>query len=98
LDREPPDQSLAKSHNRDGEISLYARTVIVADLALSFLTATLAAGVGVLISLHSVTIQQAMQPLMALFLLTPMLLGMPVFLFPNQIGTSLSGHSTSHRS
>jgi len=70
----------------DGEIFLYRPPVALADLASSFLLATLTAGVGVLISLRSATVQEATQTLMALFLLSPMLLGMLLFAFSDQVG------------
>ena len=74
----------------DGEILLYTLTVALADVALSFLMATLTASVGVLISLRSVTVQEATQTLMALFLLSPILLGMLLFVFSDQVGAFFS--------
>lgn len=58
----------------DGHIVLYRPTVILADLAVSFLIALLTASLGVLISLRSSTVQQAQQTLMAVLLLPAMAL------------------------
>jgi len=60
----------------EGKLLLLAPTIALADLGLSFLLATLAAGAGVLISLRSETVQGAQQTLTAVLLLPPMLLGM----------------------
>ena len=60
----------------EGKLLLLTPTIALADLGLSFLLATLAAGAGVLISLRSETVQEAMQTLTAVLLLPPMLLGM----------------------
>jgi len=69
----------------EGKLLLLTPTIALADLGLSFLLATLAAGAGVLISLRSATAQEAAQTMMAVFLLPPMLLGMVLLVFSEQI-------------
>lgn len=64
----------------DGKILLYTPTVALADLALSFLTATLTAGGGILVSLRAATAQQAAQTLMA-FLIVPAIVLQVVVMF-----------------
>ena len=68
----------------DGGLILFTPTVALADLALSFLLATISASAGVLISLRSKTTQEAMQTLMAILLLPPILLG-PIVLVVGSI-------------
>jgi ABC-2 type transport system permease protein len=79
----------------DGELLLYTPTVIIADLVLSFLMATLFASAGVLISMRSETVQQAAQILMAIFLVPIMLLQVIAMVFRNQLN-DLLGDSLSH--
>jgi ABC-2 type transport system permease protein len=50
----------------DGGLLLYAPTVLVADLLVSVLTATLSAAMGVFVSLKAATVRQAEQNIMAL--------------------------------
>jgi hypothetical protein len=69
----------------EGKLLLLTPTLALADLALSFLLATLAAGAGVLISLRSQTAQEAMQALTVVLLLPPMLLGMLLVLLRDQV-------------
>ncbi len=69
----------------DGKPLFFAPTVALANLTLSFLLATLAAGVGVLISLRSATVQEATQTLTAVFLIPPMLLTMTLLMFHEQV-------------
>ena len=59
----------------EGRLLLLTPTIALADLSLSFLLATLATGAGILISLRSHTVQQAMQTLTAVLLLPPVLIG-----------------------
>jgi len=68
----------------EGQLLVYAPNIALADLALSFLMAALAAGAGVLISLRAATVQEATQTLMAVFLVPPMLLGLIVLLLGDQ--------------
>ena len=79
----------------DGELLLYTPTIIIADLVLSFLMATLFASAGVLISMRSETVQQAAQILMAIFLVPIMLLQVIAMVFRNQLN-ELLGDSLSH--
>jgi ABC-2 type transport system permease protein len=79
----------------DGELLLYTPTVVIADLVLSFLMATLFASAGVLISMRSETVQQAAQILMAIFLVPIMLLQVIAMVFRNQLN-DLLGDSLSH--
>ncbi len=78
----------------DGKLLLYTPTVIIADLVLSFLMATLFASAGVLISMRSETVQQAAQILMAIFLVPIMLLQVIAMVFRNQLN-DLLGDSLS---
>ena len=72
--------------HREGKLLLLTPTIALADLGLSFLLATLAAGAGVLISLRSQTVQEAIQTLTAVLLLPPMLLGMvATLMLPDQV-------------
>jgi ABC-2 type transport system permease protein len=77
----------------DGELLLYTPTVVIADLVLSFLMATLFASAGVLISMRSETAQQAAQILMAIFLVPIMLLQVIAMLFRNQLNDLLPCYS-----
>jgi ABC-2 type transport system permease protein len=79
----------------DGELLLYTPIVVIADLVLSFLMATLFASAGVLISMRSETAQQAAQILMAIFLVPIMLLQVIAMVFRNQLN-DLLGDSLSH--
>jgi len=69
----------------EAKLLLLTPTIALADLGLSFLLATLAAGAGVLISLRSETVQEAMQTLTAVLLLPPMLLGFVLQMFRDQV-------------
>jgi ABC-2 type transport system permease protein len=75
----------------DGELLLYTPTIVIADLVLSFLMATLFASAGVLISMRSETVQQAAQILMAIFLVPIMLLQVIAMVFRNQLNDLLGG-------
>jgi len=57
-----------------GHVLFYKPAILAADLGISFLVAVLTAGLGVLFSLRSSTVQQAQQTLMAVLLLPAMLL------------------------
>ena len=69
----------------EGRLLLLTPTVALADLALSFLLATLATGAGILISLRSETVQEASQTLTAVLVLPPMLLGMLMTLLRDRV-------------
>jgi ABC-2 type transport system permease protein len=69
----------------EGRLLLLTPTIALADLVLSFLLATLAAGVGVLISLRSETVQQATQTLTAVILLPPVVLGILMTLLADRV-------------
>ena len=58
-----------------GSIRVYSGTIALVDLSFCTLIALLTAGVGVLLSLRSVTVQEAQQTLAAVLLLPPTLLG-----------------------
>jgi len=65
----------------DGQILLYAPFMVLANVALSLLVASLVAGVGVLISLRAATVQGAQQTLMAATLFPLMFVQLiPLFL------------------
>jgi ABC-2 type transport system permease protein len=70
----------------DGRLLLYTVPIGLGSLGLSFLTATLAGGLGVLMSVRSETVQEAAQKLMAFFLVPPILLQVVVFAFRDQLG------------
>jgi ABC-2 type transport system permease protein len=57
-----------------GRLLLYPLTVMVADLLLSLLMATLSAAMGVFVSLRAATVRQAEQNIMALLMAGPMVL------------------------
>jgi ABC-2 type transport system permease protein len=77
----------------DGGFLFFSPTVAFADLALSLLLATLAAGAGVLISLRAATVQEATQTLTAVFLIPPMLLGVVLVSLREQVADLLEGLS-----
>ncbi len=63
----------------DGHILFYKPSILLADLAFSFLVAMLTAGAGVLFSLRAATAQEAQQTLMAVLLIPPMILQFALF-------------------
>jgi ABC-2 type transport system permease protein len=65
--------------NWDGHILFYKPSILLADLAFSFLVAMLTAGAGVLFSLRAATAQEAQQTLMAVLLIPPMILQFALF-------------------
>ena len=69
----------------EGKFLLYTPVIAFADLLLSFLLATLAAGAGVIISLRSATVQEATQTLTAIFLLPPMLMGFVLMMLRDRL-------------
>jgi len=62
-----------------GPILFYKPSILLADLAFSFLVAMLTAGAGVLFSLRAATAQEAQQTLMAVLLIPPMILQFALF-------------------
>ena len=75
----------------EGHVLLYSPTVAVADVVLSFLVATFVAGIGILISLRSSTVQAAQQLLMTILLIPPLVLAVIFSVFHRQIGNTLGG-------
>ena len=73
----------------EGELLFFKPIIAFADLALSFLMATLCAGVGVLVSMRSATVQEAAQTLMAIFLVPAMILQMVLLVFIDQLRDTL---------
>jgi ABC-2 type transport system permease protein len=69
----------------EGNVLLLTPTIALADLALSFLLATLASGAGVLISLRSQTVQEAAQAITAVLFVPPMLLGLLLTLLQDRV-------------
>jgi len=65
--------------NWGGHILVYKLSILLADLAFSFLVAMLTAAAGVLFSLRAATVQEAQQALMAVLLIPPMILQFAVF-------------------
>ena len=63
----------------DGHVLFYKPSILLADLAFSFLVAMLTAGAGVLFSLRAATAQEAQQTLMAVLLIPPMILQFALF-------------------
>lgn len=72
-----------------GQILLYTPTVALADLALSFLAATLTAGAGILVSLRAATAQQAAQTLMVFLIIPAIVLQVAVALLSDQLNVIL---------
>jgi ABC-2 type transport system permease protein len=66
--------------NSDGGLLMLTPLLLTADLLISFLVAVLAVSVGVVISLRSVTVQQAQQTLAAVLFSVPLVLGPILFL------------------
>ena len=69
----------------EGKLLLLTPTIALADLALSFLLATLATGAGILISLRSKTVQEAQQTLTVVLIFPPMVLGMIMTLLQDRV-------------
>ena len=69
----------------EGKLLLLTPTIALADLALSFLLATLATGAGILISLRSKTVQEAQQILTVVLIFPPMVLGMIMTLLQDRV-------------
>jgi ABC-2 type transport system permease protein len=65
--------------NWGGPILFYKPSILLADLAFSFLVAMLTAAAGVLFSLRAATTQEAQQTLMAVLLIPPMILQFGLF-------------------
>jgi ABC-2 type transport system permease protein len=65
--------------NWGGHVLVYKPSILLADLAFSFLVAMLTAAAGVLFSLRAATVQEAQQTLMAVLLIPPMILQFAVF-------------------
>jgi ABC-2 type transport system permease protein len=62
-----------------GPTLFYKPSILLADLAFSFLVAMLTAGTGVLFSLRAATAQEAQQTLMAVLLIPPLILQFALF-------------------
>ena len=75
----------------EGHVLLYSPTVAVADVVLSFLVATFVAGIGILISLRSSTVQAAQQLLMTILLIPPLVLAVIFSVFHRQMGNAIGG-------
>ena len=73
----------------DGELLMYTPAILIGDLVLSFLMATLFASAGVLISMRSETVQQAAQLLMAIFLVPIMIIQLVAMVFMTQLNDLL---------
>jgi ABC-2 type transport system permease protein len=65
--------------NWGGAILFYKPSILLADLAFSFLVAMLTSAAGVLFSLRAATAQEAQQTLMAVLLIPPMILQFALF-------------------
>jgi hypothetical protein len=65
--------------HRGGPILFYKPSILLADLAFSFLVAMLTAAAGVLFSLRAATAQEAQQTLMAVLLIPPLILQFALF-------------------
>ncbi len=74
-----------------GHILLYSPPIVVADVVLSFLLAVFVAGVGILISLRSATVQSAQQLLVTTLMIPAVVLGVIFSVFHKQIGSALAG-------
>ncbi|NIV40199.1 MAG: ABC transporter permease subunit, partial [Anaerolineae bacterium] len=73
----------------DGELLMYTPAILIGDLTLSLLMATLFASAGVLISMRSETVQQAAQLLMAIFLVPIMIIQLAAMVFMTQLNDLL---------
>jgi uncharacterized membrane protein len=69
----------------EGEILFFEPIILIADVTLSFLLATLSAGAGVIVSQRSATVQEATQRLMSIFLVPVMILQAVLALFLRKI-------------
>ena len=74
-----------------GHVLLYSPAIVVADVVLSFLLAVFVAGVGILISLRSASVQSAQQLLVTILLIPPLVLGVIFSVFHKQIGNAIGG-------
>lgn len=74
-----------------GHVLSYSPAIVVADVVLSFLLAVFVAGVGILISLRSASVQSAQQLLVTILLIPPVVLGVIFSVFHKQIGNALAG-------
>jgi ABC-2 type transport system permease protein len=70
----------------DGGLLFYSPTITFGILALSFLSSTVMAGGGILTSLRSETVQDAIQKLMTFILVPAMLVQVVPLLFREQVG------------
>ena len=70
----------------DGQLIMYTLPIGLGSLALSFLTAFLTGGLGVLLSLRSETAQEAAQKLMGLILVPAILVQVVFFAFQERMG------------
>jgi ABC-2 type transport system permease protein len=70
----------------DGQLLLYTMPIGLGSLALSFLSASLVGGLGVLMSMRSETVQEAAQKLMGFILVPPILLQVVFFAFRERMG------------
>jgi ABC-2 type transport system permease protein len=69
----------------DGQVMFYTPTILLANVVLSFLVATLSASAGVLISLRAATAREAQQTLMAATMFPLLILGVLLtLLLPNE--------------
>ncbi len=74
-----------------GHVLLYSPAIVVADVVLSFLVAVFVAGLGILISLRSASVQAAQQLLLIGLMISGVTLGVIFSIFHKQIGNALVG-------
>jgi ABC-2 type transport system permease protein len=74
-----------------GHVLLYSPAVVVADVVLGFLVAVFVAGVGILISLRSTSVQAAQQLLVTMLMLPAVVLGVIFTVFYKEIASALGG-------
>lgn len=75
---------VANAAHWQGRVLLYRPIVFLVDLVMAILLSLLVSSVGILISLRSATTQEAAQTLMAIFLVPPMFLTVPLIMFRDQ--------------
>jgi ABC-2 type transport system permease protein len=74
-----------------GHVLFYSQAIVVADVVLSFLVAVFVAGVGILISLRSASVQAAQQLLLIILMIPGGILGVIFSVFHKQIASALGG-------
>lgn len=72
-----------------GQILFFTPQVAFANISLSLFFTSLAAGTGILVSLHAETVQQAAQSIMTIIMVPPLILTFLLSFFSKQIGGAI---------